>query len=102
MKIETTASVQTTDTGAHNLIAAGATGVTNDIVSLAITNETAASTVVSLSDGTKTYKFAIASGGGIMYNPVTPLPATSAATAWTVTSSAGVTLDFVCVYLQNA
>jgi hypothetical protein len=95
------ASVQTTDTGAHNLIAAGGTGVYNDLISLAITNETATATVVSLSDGTTTYKFALAANGGVVLQWNSTLPAASAATAWTVTSSATVTLDFVVTYAKN-
>ena len=98
-----TASVQTTDTSAHNLIASGGGSVKTDITFLSITNETATATVVSLSDGTTTYKFAIpASGGGPINLGRNALPATSAATAWTVTSSATVTLDFVAIYEKNA
>lgn len=94
-------SVQTTDTSGHTLIAAGATGVFNDIGWLVITNETATATVVSLSDGTTTYKFALAASGGGAFMLPMPLNATSSATAWTVTSSANVTLDFVGEYIAN-
>jgi hypothetical protein len=95
------ASVQTTDTGAHNLLASGGADIFTDLISLAITNETATATVVSLSDGTVTYKFALAANGGIVNQWNATLPATSAATAWTVTSSATVTLNFVVTYCKN-
>lgn len=95
------ASVQTTDQSSHNLLASGGTGVFTDLISLAITNETATATVVSLSDGTITYKFAIAANGGIVNQWNATLPASSSATAWTVTSSATVTLDFVVTYAKN-
>jgi hypothetical protein len=93
-----TASVQTTDSSPHTLIAAAGTGVRTNISGLVITNESPTATVVSLSDGTVTYKFALAANGG-MVNTV-PLPATSTNTAWTVTSSAVVTLDFVVSYVK--
>lgn len=92
--------LQTTDASSHTLIAAAASTFA-DISLLVITNETATATVVSLGDGTATYKYAIASNGGavVPFNP--PLPATSANTAWTVTSSAVVTLDFSGTYVKN-
>ena len=95
------ASVQTTDSSAHNLLASGGTGVYTDLVSLAITNESATATVVSLSDGTVVYKFALAANGGIVLQFPSTLPASSTATAWTVTSSAAVTLDFVVTFAKN-
>lgn len=95
------ASVQTTDTSSHNLLASGGTGVFTDLISLVITNETATATVVSLSDGTVTYKFALAASGGISTTFPSTLPATSSATAWTVISSASVTLDFVVTWAKN-
>jgi hypothetical protein len=94
-------SVQTTDTSAHDLVTAGATGIFNDLIFLSITNETATATVVSLSDGTTTYKFAIPSSGGGPINFGGILTAASTATAWTVTSSATVTLDFVAIFAKN-
>ena len=94
-------SVQTTDTGAHNLTASLGTGIYADLISLTITNETATATVVSLSDGTITYKIALAANGGICNPFPSTLPASSTATAWTVTSSATVTLDFIAVFCKN-
>jgi len=95
------ASVQTTDQSGHNLLASGGTGIYTDLISLAITNETATATVVSLSDGSVTYKFALAANGGIALTWPSTLPASSTAMAWTVTSSATVTLDFVVTYAKN-
>ena len=94
-------SVQTTDTSAHNLTASLGTGIYADLISLTITNETATATVVSLSDGTITYKIALAANGGICNPFPSTLPASSTATAWTVTSSATVTLDFIAVFAKN-
>lgn len=91
-------SVQSTSATGATLIAAGATGVLNDIVTFIATNETSTATVVSLSDGTVTYKFALAGNGGISANFNSPLPATSTATAWTVSNSAAVNVDCVAVY----
>jgi len=96
------ASVQTTDQSSHTLVASGGAGVYTDLRSLVITNETATATVVSLSDGTVTYKIAIAANGGIAIDWSDGLPATSAATAWTVQSSATVTLDFIVKYEKGS
>jgi hypothetical protein len=73
-----------------------------DIVTFIVTNESSTPTVVSLSDGTTTYKFAIAANGGGVFTFASPLPATSAATAWQVLNSAGVALDYVALYVKNS
>jgi len=96
-----TASVNSSAASGATLIAAGASGVFTDIVSLVITNESSTATVVSITDGTTTYKFALAANGGIVINFPTPLPAASSATAWTCGNSATVPCDFVVVYLNN-
>jgi hypothetical protein len=96
-----TASAQTTSSSLSSLIAAGGTNVYTDIVTFIATNESASATVVTLTDGTATYKFALASNGGIVINFPTPLPATSANTAWQVSNSASDTVDCVAVYVSN-
>jgi hypothetical protein len=73
-----------------------------DIVTFIVTNESSTPTVVSLSDGTTTYKFAIAANGGGVFTFASPLPATSAATAWQVLNSAGVACDYVALYVKNS
>jgi hypothetical protein len=88
-------------TSAASLIGAGASGVFNDIITLIITNRSSTATVVSLTDGTTTYTFAIAANGGIVCNFPTPLPATSSATAWTIGNSAAVACDYMTVYAKN-
>jgi len=96
-----TASVQNTG-GSGTLIAAGATGVYTDIITLILTNENASTaTVVSVSDGTTTYKFALAAAGGGVFQFPTPLPAASSATAWTISNSGSVNVDAVVVYVNN-
>jgi hypothetical protein len=72
-----------------------------DIITFIATNESSTATIVSLSDGTVSYKFALAANGGIVINFPTPLPATSSATAWQVLNSAGVAVDYVAVYAKN-
>jgi hypothetical protein len=85
--------------GSATLIA-GVANKLNDIVSLVITNESSTATVVSLSDGVNTYKFAIAANGGISWNPPVPLPQQAAGNNWTVNNSAAVALDYVALYIQ--
>ena len=97
-----TASLNSSSSSPVTLIAAGATGIYNNIASLVITNESSTATVVSLADGGgNTYKFAIAANGGISYNPNIPLPQGTAAQAWSVSNSAAVTLDFVAIYFAE-
>lgn len=75
-------------------IAAQGSGLYADITSLIITNESATATVVSLSDGTTVRKYALAANGGMVapFNP--PKKAASSNTAWQVSNSAAVTLDY--------
>jgi hypothetical protein len=84
-----------------SFIGSGGAGVFTDIVTLVLTNRSATASVVSLTDGTATYTFAIAANGGMCCNFPTPLPATSSATAWTIGNSATVAFDYVAVYIKN-
>ena len=84
-----------------SFIAAGATGVFNDIITFIATNRSSTATVITLTDGTASYTFAIAGNGGIVINFPTPLPATSSATAWTIGNSATVACDYIAVYAKN-
>jgi hypothetical protein len=91
-------SVQSTSNSPSSLITAG-TGFT-DLVTLILTNEGTA-TVVSISDGTNTYKFALGAGAGINVNFPSTLPAATTATAWTISNSASQTVDASGVYLND-
>ena len=91
-----------TDNSSHTIITAGASGIFNDIISLAITNSSATAVFVTVSDGTASYIYAIAANGGIMIQPATPIPATSSATAWTATVSSGVSsIYYVAQFVKN-
>jgi hypothetical protein len=94
-------SAQSTSSAPITLIAAGSVGVYNDIVTFICTNESNVATVVSLSDGTQVYKFALSPNGGGVFNFLTPLPATNFSTDWTVSNSAGVPVDCVVVFAIN-
>lgn len=97
-----TVSVQTTDNSSHNLIAGAGAGIYTDILFLVVTNESATAAVISLSDGTTTYKIAVAANGGAVLPIPTPLPAASTNTAWTVQSSVNsINLDFIAIYVKN-
>jgi hypothetical protein len=96
-----TAAFQSTGSSLATFIAAGATGVFNDIVELVLTNESSTATIVSLSDGTTTYKFALIGNGGVAKTFATPLVATSSATAWQISNSAAVNVDCVAVFAKN-
>lgn len=95
-----TATVQSTSASAVTLIAAISSTHT-DILQLILTNESSTATVVSISDGASTYKFAIAASGGGSFTFNSPLPATSTDTAWTVSNSAAVNVDCVVTYVKN-
>ena len=96
------AAVQTTNATQTTLLAAQ-TSQYADLVSLTITSESSTACTVSLTDGTTTYKFNVANqqGAGFVWNPVSPLPAASTATAWQVTGCASVTLDYVALFVLN-
>ena len=95
-----TAVLTATSTSPTTLISTVASTYT-DIISLTMTNESSSATVVSLSDGTTTYKFALAANGGITFNPTTPLPATSVNTAWTIAITGTVSVDCIAIYAKN-
>lgn len=94
-----TASVQ--NTGASGTLIGQIGSTYTDICNLVLTNETAAPTVVSISDGTTTYKFALAANGGGVFPFSPPLPATSTNTNWTISNSASSTIDAIVTYVKN-
>lgn len=96
-----TASFQSTSATPATFISAGLAGIFNDIIELILTNESALATIVSLSDGTTTYKFALSGNGGGVFPFQTPLPATSAATAWQISNSAAMNVDCIAIYIRN-
>jgi hypothetical protein len=104
-------------TTAATLLAAQAAGVFADLANLVLTISAVASTeaiiTCNISDGTTTYEFGMATGpttvNGATLSPVTisfdpPIPATNAATAWTIAlSAAAVTVRYVATFiLQKA
>lgn len=91
-------SVQSTSGSPSSLIAAG-TGY-RDIINIILTNEGTA-TVVSISDGTTTYKIALGAGLGLNIPFPSTLPAASVATAWTISNSAAQTVDASGVYINH-
>lgn len=95
------ASLDSSSSSAVSFIASGGASVFTDITELIITNDSATATIVTLSDGTATYKFAINANGGLTKSFLSPLPATSAATAWTVLNSAAVSCHYIAVYAKN-
>jgi len=86
---------------AQNFGAVGGAGIYLDISSFVVTNRSATATVVSLSDGTNTYTYAIAANGGMVYPPPVPIPAATTATQWTVLNSAAVACDYMALAIQN-
>jgi len=94
-----TAAVQ--NTGASGTLIGQIGSTFTDIIQLVLTNETGTACVVSVSDGTTTYKFALAANGGASLSFNTPLPATSTNTNWTVSNSASCTVDCVVIYAKN-
>lgn len=99
-----TATLNSSSNSATSFIAAGGSGVFNDIISLIITNESSTATIVSLSDngsGGTVYKFALAANGGIVINFPTPLPQGTSNAAWNVLNSASVACDYVAVFAKN-
>lgn len=91
-------SVQSTSSSPSSLIGSGS-GY-RDIITLILTNEGTA-TIVSISDGTTTYKFALGANLGININFSSTLPAKTSATAWTISNSASQTVDASGVYVNN-
>jgi hypothetical protein len=95
-----TVALQSTGAGLVTLVAAGAAGVFNDLISLTLSNEGTA-TIVTISDGTVSYKFALGAGANLPVVFPSTLPATSAATAWQVSNSAAQNVDCVVTYAKN-
>jgi hypothetical protein len=93
-------SAQSTSSSPVVLIT-GVANVFNDIITLIFTNETNAPTVVLVSDGTLTYRFAISPYGGGVFNFLTPLPASNMSTNWTFSNTANATIDCVGTYAIN-
>ncbi|MFI4919881.1 MAG: hypothetical protein ACHP65_10040, partial [Legionellales bacterium] len=73
------------DTSSHTLIAAsGSAGYYIDLTQLEITNGSNTNTVLTISDGTNNYNYALAPLGGVISKPGEyPKLAASANTAWT-------------------
>ena len=109
---QTVAQTTTVSTAtATTILAAQAAGIFADISQLVITvtsSSTAAAFTVTLSDGTKSYIYDMNVNAAVgcqqlnlQFNP--PLPATTAATAWTLTSSVAHTIHVTCeAVLQQA
>lgn len=93
-------SVQTTTASYITLIAAIAS-VFTDISALILTNESATATIVSVTDGTVTYVFALAGNGGGVFPFSPPLPASTVNTVWQIKNSAAVAVDVVGTYVKN-
>jgi hypothetical protein len=74
-----------TDTSSHTLIAAsGAAGFYVDLLNIEVTNGSNTNTVLTISDGTTNYQYAIAPLGGVVSQlGEYPKLAASANTAWT-------------------
>lgn len=100
--LKTTTVVSTTDSSSHTLIASGAAGVFNDIVGLVITNTSGTGTYVTIGDGTNNHVFSAPANDTRGISISDGLIATSAATAWTIQSNAGVSTIYCTVtYVKN-
>lgn len=88
-------AVSATDNSSHTLIGAGASGVYNDILSLTITNTSATTTYVTISDGTASYVYAAVTTDTRGQTFTLPRKATSTATAWTYQVTTGETTIYV-------
>jgi hypothetical protein len=89
-------------TSPQTLIPALSAGVFADILSIVLTNESVSNTPVVVSDGTNNYRYYVPAGDmrGAAYS--FPLPATNAATAWTVQTTTSVNQVVATVnYLAN-
>lgn len=72
-----------------------------DISTFVATNRSATATIVTLTDGSNSFTYALAANGGIVINFPTPLPATTSNTAWTIGNSATVACDYSVVFIKN-
>lgn len=95
-------TIITSSTAATTVVTAGASGVYDDICSIVIGNSSATQTLVTLSDGTKSYYFIVAPGLSPGISLQVPYAETTAATAWTATCGTSVASIYVTVqYIQN-
>jgi hypothetical protein len=99
--IITPISYQSTSATSATIISSQGAGIFTDILWALFTNESSTATIVSLSDGTITYKIAIASNGGAMLPIPVPLKASSANAAWQISNSAAVNVDVILQYVSN-
>lgn len=99
--IITPISYQSTSATLATIISAQGAGIFTDILWALFTNESSTATIVSLSDGTITYKIAIASNGGAMLPIPVPIKASSANAAWQISNSAAVNVDVILQYVSN-
>lgn len=90
-----TASVTST-----TVVTAGGAGVFTDITTLTVTNSSATALIVTLSDGTTSFIYALAANGGIAF-PNTFMPATTANVAWTLTCGTSVSSIYVTVVYEK-
>jgi hypothetical protein len=97
------ATTITASTSITTVIAAGGSGVYTDITNLTITNSSATALIVTLTDGTSNYIYALAANGGIEIPfGSTPLPAASANTVWQLTCGTSVSSIYVVAqYVKN-
>jgi hypothetical protein len=98
------ASLVLTATAAVQFIAAGASGVFNDITTLIITSPQTVACAVTLNDnGTSgnAYTINLAANGGIAQNFPTPLKQGTAAASWTAALAAAGTVSCLGLYVAN-
>lgn len=74
----------TSSTAATTIVPAVPGRYTN-LTSLVITNSSASATLVTLSDGTKSYIYSVQGPGGLVMSKATPKAATNPNTVWTIT-----------------
>jgi hypothetical protein len=96
------ATTITSSTAATTIVTAAGASVFADINSIDVTNGSATATSVTLSDGTTSFIYNCAAGGGFVKQFIPPLPATTANTAWTLTCGTSVASIYCnVVYVKN-
>jgi len=93
-------------TSATSLIAAGGTGVFNDITSLTITNRSTTAVTLTLTDNgaggnSRTYNLNGAQGAGFVENFNPPLPQGTSAAAWDILESTSAAIDVNVVFCKD-
>lgn len=94
-------------TGATTIVTAGAAGVFNDLTMLIITTAGLAAQTITISDGTLSWiidypNAAVAPGTPLIIDfGDVPLPATTAATAWTANQGAATACHYLAVFAQR-